>query len=76
MFINYFLSAKVGAAVTDFNSFSTANEAAKPFIAPDLLHNLAVFPDTQTMKRFENVITPSGETAQLRDRFWTEVKSR
>jgi len=76
IFINYFLSAKVGAAVTNFNSFSTANEASKPFIHPDLLRNLAVFPDAETIKRFENVSTPSGETAQLRDRFWTEVKSR
>jgi spermidine/putrescine-binding protein len=75
-FINYFLSAQVGAAVTNFNSFSTANEAAKPFIQRDLLKNLAVFPDIQIMKRLENVATPSGETAQLRDRFWTEVKSR
>jgi spermidine/putrescine-binding protein len=75
-FINYFLSAQVGAAVVNFNSFSTANEASKPFIHPDLLKNLAVFPDPQTIKRFESVITPTGETAQLRDRFWTEVKSR
>ncbi len=75
-FINYCLSAQVGASITNFNAFSTTNEAAKSFIRPDLMKNPAVFPDIEIMKRFENVVTPSGETAQLRDRFWTEIKSR
>ncbi len=76
IFINYFLSAKIGAAVTTFNHFPTANEAAKAFIPLELLRNPAIYPDSELMKRFEIVVTPSGETAQLRDRYWTEVKSR
>ena len=75
-FIDYCLRAQVAASITNFNGYPTTNDAAKPFIRIDLLKNPAIFPDPEIMKRFEIVVTPSGETAQLRDRYWTEVKSK
>jgi spermidine/putrescine-binding protein len=75
-FINYCLRGEVAASITNFSGYPTTNDAARPFIRIDLLKNPAVFPDSEIIKRFESVVTPSGETAQLRDRLWTEVKSR
>ncbi len=74
-FINFMLDAEVGAEVTNHSYYPNSNEAANPFIKPEILQNRAVYPDQQSLDRCE-FVTELGQASQLLDRYWTEIKSR
>lgn len=74
-FINYMLEGKNIAAVVNAMSYACANDAARPFIKPALLADPARYPDDATLKRCD-FLGDLGESLELRDRFWTEVKAR
>ncbi|MBI5684306.1 MAG: spermidine/putrescine ABC transporter substrate-binding protein [Verrucomicrobia bacterium] len=74
-FINYMLEGKNIAAVVNAMSYACANDAARPFIKPALLADPARYPDEATLKRCD-FLGDLGESLQLRDRYWTEVKAK
>jgi spermidine/putrescine-binding protein len=74
-FINFMLDAKVGAETTNFSYYPNTNEAANPYIKPEILRNRAVYPDPESLTRCE-FVSDIGPAAQLLDRYWTEIKSR
>lgn len=73
--INFMLDAKVGAEITNFSYYPNTNEAAKPYVSPEILRNPAVYQDEQTLARCEFALD-IGSASQLLDRLWTEVKSK
>ncbi|MFA5191080.1 MAG: spermidine/putrescine ABC transporter substrate-binding protein [Verrucomicrobiia bacterium] len=74
-FINYMLEGKNIAAVVNAMSYACANDAAQPFIKPALLADPARYPDDAALKQC-NFLGDLGESLQLRDRYWTEVKAK
>lgn len=74
-FINYCLDPKIGADIVNYNGYASPNQAARPFIKPEYLNDAARYPSEATLAKCE-FIEDLGETSQLLDRLWTEVKSR
>ncbi len=74
-FINFMLDAKVGAEITNYSYYPNTNEAAIPYINPEILKNPACYHDEETLSRCE-LVSDLGPTSQLLDRYWTEIKSK
>jgi len=74
-FIDFMLDAKVGAEITNYSYYPNTNEAAIPYIKPEILNNPACYHDEKTLSRCE-LVSDLGPTSQLLDRYWTEIKSR
>lgn len=74
-FINYILSAKVGAQLSNYNQFATPNEEARAFITPDDLKNPAIYPDAETQKRLQYVEEVTGGSAVFGE-LWKIIKTR
>jgi spermidine/putrescine transport system substrate-binding protein len=74
-FINYILDARVGAQLSNFNQYATPNRAAKAFITPEDLANVAIYPSAEMMAKLE-FVNDLGEGNQLYDEAWTQVKSK
>ena len=74
-FINFCLDPEIGAEIVNYNGYASPNQAARPFIKPHYLNDPARYPDEATLAKCE-FIQDLGETSQLLDRLWTEVKSR
>jgi len=74
-FINYMLEGKNIAAVVNAMSYACANDAARPLIKPALLADPARYPDEATLKRCD-FLGDLGESLQVRDRYWTEIKAK
>ena len=74
-FINFMLEGRHIAAVVNAIGYPTANDAARPFIKPEILNNPACYPDEATLARCE-LMSDLGDVTQLLDRYWTEIKSK
>lgn len=74
-FINFCLDPQIGAEIVNYNGYASPNDAAKPFIKPEYLKDSARYPDDATLSKCE-FLQDLGETSQLLDRLWTEIKSR
>ena len=74
-FINFMLEGRHIAAVVNATGYATANEAARPFIRPEILSNPTCYPDEATLARCE-LMSDLGEATQWLDRYWTEIKAK
>ena len=73
-FINYILSAKAGAALSNYTYYSTPNEAALPMIDKNLTSIPTYSPSKKVFDRLE-VIQDVGKATRQYERIFTEVKS-
>jgi spermidine/putrescine transport system substrate-binding protein len=73
-FINYILSAKAGASLTNYTYYGSPNEAARPMIKEEILDDPRIYPPPEVFKRLE-VIEDIGEATREYERIFTEVKS-
>ncbi|MBM3887518.1 MAG: spermidine/putrescine ABC transporter substrate-binding protein [Verrucomicrobia bacterium] len=74
-FINFMLEGRNIAVVVNALAYATANDAARPFIKPEILNNPACYPDEATLARCE-LMSDLGDATQLLDRYWTEIKAK
>jgi len=74
-FINYILEAKIGAQLSNFNQYPTPNLAAREFINPADLKNIAIYPSAEQMKVLEFVKDLGAKTGWY-DELWTSIKSK
>jgi len=72
-FINFCLQPEIAAEIANSTFYASANRAARQYIKPELLNDPAVYPTANTLKRCE-FIRDVGETTQVYDRLWTEIK--
>lgn len=72
--INWILEPKVGAELSNYNSYATPNEASMPFITPEDRDNKQIYPSPEMMARLQ-AITDVGTAMRLYDEAWTRVKS-
>jgi spermidine/putrescine transport system permease protein len=73
-FIDFTLAAEVAAEICRSMGYSSPNRAAMPLLPERVRRNPAVFPPQDAWARLE-LIEDLGETTQVYDRLWTEVKS-
>lgn len=74
-FINFMLEGRHMAAVVNAVGYASPNEAARPFIKPEILSDPAHCPGEATLGRCE-FMGDLGEATQTLDRYWTEIKAR
>lgn len=74
-FLNFMLDPHIAAEITNSTGYASANEAAKAFIKPEILRDPAFYPDDSMLNRCEWSIDQP-ELDKIKDRYWTEIKSR
>jgi spermidine/putrescine transport system substrate-binding protein len=74
-FINYILDAKVGAGLSNWTRYATPNDAAKPFISPEDVGNIAIYPTSEYMEKLQ-FLNDLGDNARIYDELWTMIKTR
>jgi spermidine/putrescine transport system permease protein len=72
-FIDFVLEPQNAADIANGTGYATANLPARKLVDPAILNNPAVYPPADVLKRCE-FIRDLGETTEVYDRLWTEVK--
>jgi spermidine/putrescine-binding protein len=72
-FIDFVLEPENAGRIVNGTGYASANLAARKFVKPEILNNAAVYPPAETLKRCE-FVKDLGETTEVYDRLWTEVK--
>lgn len=70
--INFLLRPEVSAAIINEKVFAMANEAALPFVAPEIAQDEAVFPPNQQMQHLEIVLPLSTAGEELYAQVWEQ----
>ena len=73
-FLNFIHEPEIQAAETNFNGYGSPNDAAKQFIAPEILADQAFFPNDETMKNLEGAVDTSANTQRMD--IYQEFKSK
>lgn len=73
-FIDYLLRPEVSSEISNYTGYSSPNSAAMPLILEEFRNNLAMYPDSITMKRLE-YMTDVGNATSAYNRVWNEIKS-
>lgn len=70
VFINFLLRPEISAQLVNEKSYASANEAARPFVKPEILHNPVIFPAVEVLRRaqFYPPLSPAGR--QRYDEIW------
>ncbi len=74
-FINFILSAEIGAQLSNWTLYSSPNEAAQPMLDP-MLQEPPATPTDEQMERLEFTPSLKGEQLQTFQQLWTDVQSR
>ena len=74
-FIRFVLEPEVAARIVNDVHYASANRAALPKIDAAIRDDPAIYPPPEVLERCE-VIEDLGETTQLLDELWTEVKAQ
>lgn len=74
-FLNYLLRPNVSAAIAIEMRTATANAAGRALLPEAQRHNPVLYPSTDVLKRGEWFRALPAGAQQLRDRYWTEIKS-
>jgi spermidine/putrescine transport system substrate-binding protein len=70
LFLNFLMRPDINAMIVNENHYATTNEAAHPFIEPDILNNTVIFPSNEDLANAELILplTPQGQ--KLYDEIW------
>ena len=68
VFINFLLRPEIGAQIVNEKKYATANEAAHPFIKPEIRDDPVIFPPVEMLRRayFYAPLSPEGESLYRR----------
>ena len=73
VFLNFLLRPEISAQITNENYYATPNEAAYPFIDPEILNDPVIFPPNEDLENAEVFLqhTPEGDElyAEIWERF-------
>lgn len=73
-FINFLLDAENGAALTNWNSHASPNEASSDFIDPEILEDKSIYPSEELSERLE-IIEDTGVFETNYTRYFAIAKS-
>lgn len=74
-FLDYVLEPEVAARIVNGVHYASANQAAFPLIDAKIRQDPSIYPPREILDRCE-LIEDLGETTQLIDELWTEVKAQ
>lgn len=74
LFLDYLLSAQVGAAITNYTLYPTPNEAAKAHLDEAILSDPAIYPSDQAMESLE-FLENVGDARQYYEQAWTDIQN-
>ena len=75
-FINWLLDPQINAQNTNYVWYPSPNEAAKPYILPEILEDPSIYVDAETLANLEWLEPFSTEELFELDRVWTEIKAQ
>ena len=70
LFLNFILRAEITGRIVNEIYYPMPNDAAVPFIDPEILNDSAVFPTNEEMKNAELLLPLSSEGEQLHEDIW------
>ncbi|MBI5878263.1 MAG: spermidine/putrescine ABC transporter substrate-binding protein [Chloroflexi bacterium] len=70
LFLNFLLRPEISAQIINANFYPMPNDAAIPYIAPEIRNDPAVFPPSDLLKRAEIIMPLSPEGQALHDDIW------
>jgi spermidine/putrescine transport system substrate-binding protein len=70
LFLNFLLRPEINAQIVNEYHYATANEAAYPFINPDIRNNPIVFPPIEDIKKGEWYLPLSPDGQKLYEQVW------
>lgn len=69
-FINFLLRPEISAEFVNQLWLPSPNEAARPYIKPEVAYNPVIYPPMRSLAQAEFYATPSAEVQRLHDRIW------
>jgi len=73
--MNWLLSPKIGAWLSNYNRYATPNQASLPFINKEDLDNPGIYPSKEVMEKLFWIKDP-GDRMKILDQAWTRIKSQ
>ncbi len=70
IFLNFLLRPEINAQIANENSYATPNEAARPFIKPEILNDPVIFPPDRDIQNAELILPLSQAGQNLYDDVW------
>jgi spermidine/putrescine-binding protein len=74
-FLNFFMDPQVAGKETAVTYYAQCISAARPYIDPSILNNIAVYPPQSVTDKLEAQKALTHEGLQLRDNIWNQFKS-
>ena len=74
-YINFLLQPEICGENLDYLGYSAPEEAAKEYMDPEIAASDIAYPSEETLARSEAFLYLPGETNQLMDSLWLEVKT-
>jgi len=74
-FLDYIMRPEVMAKASNYVYYANGNEASKEFLEEDVIGDLAIYPDADTVSRLYTVSPDNAREKRILNRAWTEVKS-
>ena len=76
LFMNFWLEGHASAELTNMIGAGNPNQAAMPYIEPEIARNKAIFPDAGRFERLEMLRDYDRRTRRMLNRLWVEIKVR
>lgn len=76
LFIDFLMRPEINAEIANQNLYATPNEAAFPYIQPELLNNPVVFPSAESLRNSEVILPLSGPGQEMYDDVWDRLWGR
>src|SRR5438874_2170551 len=74
-FMNFMLEGRNSSELTNLIGSGNPNKEAIKYIKPEILKNLAIFPDKAMTSKLEQLKDMTPAQRRLRNRMWTEIKA-
>lgn len=74
-FIDFLLRPQINAKIVNYVRYPTTNEAARPYILPEIVNDPAIYPPEEMVERLE-WIRDVGDALALYEAVWDELKNR
>lgn len=76
LFIDFLMRPEINAEIANQNLYATPNEAAFPYIQPELLNNPVIFPSAESLRNSEVILPLSGRGQEIYDDVWDRLWGR
>lgn len=75
IFLDYILRPQVIAAASNYIGYANANRSATPYVDPTMANDIAIYPDSETLKLLQTTEVLAPKLERLRSRTWTRIKT-